>query len=103
MGHLINALLPWPGLLTNDEKPMIDFLSQGAGGNQPCAEGGADILPGWVCVKRNRLERRPTITPEELLERYYKQAVPVILTDFFVKDWKVFTEDAWAPLKLKER
>jgi hypothetical protein len=75
----------------------------GMGGNQPCAEGGADILPGWVCVRRNRIERRPTITPEELMDRYYKQGIPVILTDFVTKRWKVFTEDAWAPEKLKER
>lgn len=76
----------------------------GAGGNQAsCAEGGADIEPGWVCVKRHRIERRPTISPEELKERYYKQGVPVILTDFVTKDWKVFTEDAWAPEKLRER
>eukprot|EP00873_Tetraselmis_striata_P001253 jgi/Tetstr1/421517/TSEL_012464.t1 len=81
----------------------LDITAPGAGGNQAnCAEGGADILPGWVCVKRHRLERRPTITPEELKERYYKQGVPVILTDF-VSDWKVFTEDAWAPEKLRER
>mmetsp|Transcript_43180 Transcript_43180/g.102463 ORF Transcript_43180/g.102463 Transcript_43180/m.102463 type:complete len:550 (+) Transcript_43180:178-1827(+) len=80
-----------------------DISRPGAGGNQPCAEGGADILPGWVCVKRNRIERRPTITPEELMERYFRQAIPLILTDFTVKRWKVFTEDAWDPEKLKAR
>mmetsp|Transcript_16821 Transcript_16821/g.42161 ORF Transcript_16821/g.42161 Transcript_16821/m.42161 type:complete len:548 (-) Transcript_16821:255-1898(-) len=83
---------------------LVDISAPGAGGNQAsCAEGGADIEPGWVCVKRHRIERRPTISPEELKERYYKQGVPVILTDFVTKDWKVFTEDAWAPEKLRER
>jgi len=89
--------------LLEDPVELVNLAAPGAGGNQPCAEGGADILPGWVCVQRNRLERRPTITPEELRERYYKQGIPVILTDFVTKEWKVFTEDAWHPLKLKER
>jgi len=87
----------------SDPVEKVDITAPGAGGNQPCAEGGADVLPGWVCVKRHRIERRPSITPEELKERYYKQGVPLILTDFVNKEWKVFTEDAWAPEKLKAR